>query len=71
MTDFQPYFQIFYFRSVTCQARIYIIKSAGNAPQLTQFSVDDRAVIDEKYEGSHFLVSSHSTIVLLGADRQY
>ena len=27
----------------TNQARIYIYKSAGNAPWLTQFSVDDRA----------------------------
>ena len=38
---------------------------------VAKFSVDDRAVIDEKYEGSHFLVSSQSTIVLLGADGQY
>ena len=65
MTDFQPYLLS------TFHVWIYIKKSAGNAPWLIHFSVDDRAVIDEKYEGTLFLISSHSTIVLLEADRQY
>ena len=47
MTDFQPYLLS------TFHARIYIKKSAGNAPYLIPFSVD-RAVINEKYEGTLF-----------------
>ena len=37
----------------TYRARIFFKKSAGNAPKLTQFSVDDRAVSDEKYVCGH------------------
>ena len=48
-----------------------MIKSAGNAPYLTQFSVDDRAVTTRNIKAAILLVSSHSTFVLLGADRQY
>ena len=50
MTDFNLIWE--YFRNVIFISRIYLEICWKRS--LTQFNVDDRAVNDEKYEGSHF-----------------